>query len=158
QPLPDTLAGPVQFVSRDRSKDKPVSDDIFRVYRDLHSYDKTGLKAAVDSVDDASEYWRKEKVSFAAAYGNERVIAYLFLPKNAVAPFQTVVFFPGANVLTQQSSEQLAGTSNFEFLIRSGRAVVYPIYKGTYERGPGAYYHRFGQPNLWREMNIQWSK
>ena len=156
KPLPDALTGPVQFVSRDRSMDKPVSDDIYRVYRNLHSYDKTDLMSVVDLVDDASEYWRKEKVTFAAAYGNERVIAYLFLPKNARAPYQTVVVFPGASALTQRSSEQLLGTP--EYLIRSGRALVYPIYKGTYERGPSAYYHRFGQPSLWREMNIQWSK
>jgi dienelactone hydrolase len=158
QPLPDALTGPLQFVSRDRSKDKPVGDDIFRVYRDLHSYDKTDLKPAVESIDDASEYWRKEKVSFAAAYGSERVVAYLFLPKNAIPPYETVVLFPGANALSQRSSERLPDGNAYEYVIRGGRALVYPVYKGTYERGPSAYYHRFGQPNLWREMNIQWSK
>jgi dipeptidyl aminopeptidase/acylaminoacyl peptidase len=158
RPLPASLTGPLQFVSRDRSQDKPVGDDIFRVYRDLHSYDKTDLKSAVESVEESSEYWRKEKVSFTAAYGNERVVLYLFLPKNGTPPYQTVVLFPGANALSERSSSQLAGGPNFEFLIRSGRALVYPIYKGTYERGPSAYYHRLGQPNLWREMNIQWSK
>ena len=40
--------------------------------------------------------WRMETVSFRAAYGNERVTAYLFLPDNAKPPFQTVVYFPGS--------------------------------------------------------------
>ena len=38
---------------------------------------------------------RKETVSFAAAYGGERVLAYLFLPRGAEPPYQTVVWYPG---------------------------------------------------------------
>ena len=30
-----------------------------------------------------------------AAYGGEKLIAYLFLPTNAAPPFQTVVLLPG---------------------------------------------------------------
>ena len=41
------------------------------------------------------EDWTAEKITYAAAYGNERAIAYLFLPKKAKPPFQTVLFFPG---------------------------------------------------------------
>ena len=151
------LAGAVTFVVRDRTRDKPAGDDVFRVYKEVHSYDRTELKAAIESLDDTSEYWRKEKVSFQAAYGNERVPAYLLLPKNAPPPYQTVVYFPGAGVLNVRSSERL-DLVWFDFIVRSGRAVMYPVYKGTYERGPSRYYHRFGQPNLWREMNLQWSK
>ena len=36
-----------------------------------------------------------EKITYAAAYGNERASAYLFLPTKGKPPFQTVVFFPG---------------------------------------------------------------
>ena len=38
------------------------------------------------------------KVSYAAAYGGERIPAYLFLPKNATPPYQVWWVFPGANV------------------------------------------------------------
>ena len=44
------------------------------------AFDRTPLDAKIETVDDSSPYFRKEKVSFAAAYGNERVPAYLFLP------------------------------------------------------------------------------
>ena len=115
----------MQFISRDRTKDKPVSEEVFRVYRDLHSYDRTELKPVIESVDDSSEHWRKERVSFAAAYGGERVIAYLFLPRNAAPPYQTVVYFPGAGSLSIRSSQRLE-TSAFEFIIRSGQAVLNP--------------------------------
>jgi dienelactone hydrolase len=41
-----------------------------------------------------------------------------------------------------------------DFLIRSGRAVLFPVYKGTYERGPsiGAPLHEY------RDLMIAWSK
>jgi dienelactone hydrolase len=156
-PLPEALTGPVALVSRDRRKEKPANDEAYRIYRSLHSYDKTDLKAAVESVDDSSPYWRREKVSFQAAYGNERMMANLYLPKNAAPPYQVVAFFPGANAMTARSSERF-GVGVAEFIVRGGRALVLPVYKGTLERGPSAYYHLSGQPSLWREMNLQWSK
>jgi formylglycine-generating enzyme required for sulfatase activity/dienelactone hydrolase/predicted Ser/Thr protein kinase len=158
-PLPDALTGPVPFVSRDRRAESPVNDEVFRIYNSLHSYDRTDLKPAVEVVDENSPYWRAEKVTFQAAYGNERVIAHLFLPKNAEPPYQVVTFFPGANALAVREVAGLgAGSGTFEFIVRSGRALILPAYKGTLERGPAEYYHQLGQPNLWREMNLQWSK
>ncbi len=156
-PLPPALLGPVQFISRDRRNEKPAGDDVFQVYKDLHSYDRTELSPSVDSVDNTAEHWRRETVSIAAAYGNERIIVHIFLPKNATGPYQGVVFFPGAGALSGGNVQSLE-YSRIDFVVRSGRAVIYPVYKGTYDRGPSRYYHRTGQPNLWKEMNIQWSK
>ena len=76
----------------------------------------------------------EEKVSFEAAYGAERVPAFLFLPKNAKPPYQALVFHPGGGARTGT----LASLDSFirvDFIIRSGRAVIYPIYTGTYYRG-----------------------
>jgi len=156
-PPEPTLTGPVLFVSRDRRNDKPVDNQAFEIYKSLHAYDKTDLKAKVESVDTSSAYWRREDVTFQAAYGNERVIAHLYVPKNAAPPYQTVLFFGGANILVERSIGG-AGTKSFDYVIRSGRAVMVPAYKGTLERGPGDYYHLLGQPLRWREMNVQQSK
>ncbi len=56
------------------------------------------------STDDAPLEWRVERVSYPAAYGDERIPAVLFLPKNSRPPYQTVIFFPGSNVLTEPSA------------------------------------------------------
>ena len=130
------LVAAVDQLSRDYSKETPASDETYRIYKSLYAYDKTPLNAAVDSVDESSPYWRKEKVSFDAAYGHERVPAYLFLPRNAAPPYQTVVYFPSSNALMLASSEDLERFP-IEFVIRSGRALLYPVYKGTYERRTG---------------------
>ena len=106
------------------------------------------------STDESSPYWIKETVSFDAAYGNERVIALLFLPKDAAPPYQTVIWFSGDDVFISQSSEILASAYRFDFVPRSGRALVYPIYKGMYERfAPFSF-----APNEWRDRVIEWSK
>jgi cephalosporin-C deacetylase-like acetyl esterase len=150
------LAEPVtKPTPRNYAAEKPTSDDIFRAYKSLYAYDQTALKPVTESVDETDHRWRKEKVSFDAAYGNERVTAYLYLPRNAAPPFQTVIYFPGSNALYARSSRDLMLTF-LTFVIKSGRAVVFPIYKGTYERGDGL--SAEVTPHAWRDRVIQWSK
>jgi pimeloyl-ACP methyl ester carboxylesterase len=152
-----SVLGPT-FRFRDRRGDQPAEEPIFAVYKAVHAYDRTQVDAQVEATDDTFPYWRMEKASFAAAYADERVIVYLFLPTNSEPPFQTVIFFPGLNGLDFRSSGRLE-TQFFDFIVRSGRAVIHPIYKATYERtigGSGAEY--LTRPNVWRELALKWYK
>jgi eukaryotic-like serine/threonine-protein kinase len=153
-PPPAEAYGEIETVFRDYSKETPVGDAIFKVYRDLHRYDRGPLEARTESPAADSEYWREERVSFTAAYGGERIPATLFLPKNAAPPYQAILYFPPGGALTLNSIRD-AGTRQFAFLVRSGRAVLCPSYKGTFERRlpPGT-----GGPNEERDVKIQWSK
>ena len=59
-----------------RSTVVPVSGRAVRgLIRGFYDYDRTPLDARVEAVDDGSPHWRKETVSFAAAYGSERIPA-----------------------------------------------------------------------------------
>jgi cephalosporin-C deacetylase-like acetyl esterase len=133
---------------RDYANEKPVNDQIFQVYRSFYSYESAELKSTVEAIDDTATHWRREKVSFNAGYGGERVLAHLFLPKNADRPYQTIIYFPGAVALDLRSSDEL-DLPLFDFLLRSGRAVLYPVYKGMYERQANA---------SRRDLVIHWSK
>ena len=126
---------PIINQARNYAVEKPVSDQLFQVYKSLYSYDKTPLNAVVESTRQTDD-WTEEKITFDAAYGNERVIAYLFLPKKASPPYQTIVHFPGAGALHEHSSENLEDgfLESFDFIIKSGRAVIFPVYKGTFDR------------------------
>lgn len=123
-------------------QEKPVADSVFQVYKEQFSYDKTDLKARVEARKESSQGWIQEKITFGAAYGGERIIAYLFLPKNAPPPYQTVIYFPGAASAFQKSSEDLENYYEFpmflSFIVKNGRAALYPVYKGTFERGDPA--------------------
>lgn len=151
-----TLSRPIDLPYRDFMKEKPVSDQVFKFYLSLYQYDKTPLNPMIES-SDTSEYWIRQKVSFDAAYGGERMFAYLFLPTMKAAPYQTIVFFPGSNAIHTRSSEQISGGS-FDFFLRSGRAVLFPIYKGTYERGGLLNSDYPNETNLYKEHVIKWGK
>jgi len=163
EPLPEALAKPVPVsaFSLDRSKDKPVDDQTYRIYLNLHSYDKMDLKAAVESVDEtSSQYWRKERVTFQAAYGSERVIADVYLPNNAAMPYQVVIYMSGLQAFYFKTLWAI-DLQLIQYLLRSGRAVIVPHYKYTLERAPtpiDVTSLPTSQPNMFREIGLQWSK
>jgi len=63
------------------AKEKPIDAAAFQIFRRFYSYDQTPLEPEVERTEEA-EHWRRERVSFAAAYGGERVLANILIPKN----------------------------------------------------------------------------
>jgi len=127
--------------SPDFYKQKPVSEEIFTIYKEQFAYDKSDLNARLESRKDADKDWIQERVSFAAAYENERVPAILFLPRNSSPPFQTIIYFPGSASALSRSSKDIEASWDFRYFpawLKNGRAVLLPIYKGTFERGSDA--------------------
>ena len=155
--IPKAATDPMPSPRRDLTKEKPVSYELFQAYRGLYSYDKTPLNASVEPFDQDGEDWKAEKITYTAAYGNERAIAYLFLPKKAEPPFQTVVFFPGSNALLLRTFS-LYTTAALDTILKSGRAVLYPVYKSTYERGDGMESDVGNVTSTWRDHVIMWVK
>lgn len=151
-PVEADAAAPVALVSGDPASVVPVSAQELDIYKRFYEYDRAPLNARVDAVDESSPDWRKETVSFDAAYGKERVPAYLFLPKKGTPPYQTIVFFPSGYAIYRQSSTDL-DLRAFDFIVRSGRALLYPVYQGTFDRRsdrPGA--------SAFRDVTVQQMK
>ncbi len=137
-PLPANVTAERRQTIRDLANAKPAPDEVYRIYKSMYSYDRTPLNEKIENVAQDSPDWRKQKITFDAAYGKERMTAYLFLPANVRPPFQTVVFFPSARVLFTPNTETLGDMQFIDFVIQSGRAVIYPVYKGTYDRPAAA--------------------
>ena len=127
------LMKPVSMAFRDYTKEKPVDDKTFDIYLLQFLYDKKILGAIVETKieDDA---WTAEKITFDAGYNNERIQAWLYLPKGFKSPYQTVVFFPGSNDIYLKTYNPLSINRGTDFILKSGRAIMRPIYKGTCER------------------------
>jgi eukaryotic-like serine/threonine-protein kinase len=147
---------PVVRPHRDYFAEQPVSEEIFAVYRRLYAYDPTPLNASVLATEE-TEHWTREEIELDAAYGGERLRLFLYLPKDGTPPYQTIVFFPGSNAIYEERSPA-AHAFRFPFLIRSGRVVAFPVYKGTYERGTDLGSDIQDESNSYREHVIQWSK
>jgi dienelactone hydrolase len=127
------------YFGTDFKLEKPVSDEVFRIYKEQFAYDKGELNSVIEKREKNPDGWIHEQISFDAAYGKERMYAHLFLPDGRQPPFQTVIYFPGSASTWLPSSEGIEDYYEFtmflSFLVRNGRAVLYPVYKGTFERG-----------------------
>lgn len=154
---PDLLK-PVLNPVRDYARERPVSDKVFSAYRSLYSYDRGPLNAVTEATDASNPYWIRYKIAFDAAYGGERVKAYLFVPKQKQPPLQTVVLFPGSYAIDFSSSDPLIDLFAFDFIVKSGRAVLYPIYKGTYERKDDLSSDFPDASSRYRDHVIAWAK
>jgi dienelactone hydrolase len=146
--------GKIVGAFRDFAKEKPVSDEVFQAYKGLYAYDKGDLNPRVDETETTDD-WTHETVSFNAAYGGERVIAHLYLPRNASPPYQTIVYFPGSGAMM---SDRFSLSSYADFIPKSGRALLAPIYKSTFERRDDLKSDNPETTALWRDHMIVWSK
>src|SRR5262249_7653954 len=124
---------------RDYTKEAPVGDAEFRIFRRLYDYDRRPLNATVTPGPPTTD-WIGETIQFDAAYGKERVLAHLLLPRSGKPPYQTIIFWTGASALPgpneppTSSSEYAARVLEFYLgpVGQSGRAVMFPVFRGLY--------------------------
>jgi dienelactone hydrolase len=114
----------------------PCSDDVFEVIRSHYAYAPTDLEARPESRQEWSPDTVVEKVSFLDPGHEERIVAYLFLPKATKPPFQSVVYVPGSSAMSLDSIFDYVTVKSREVEIytRGGRAVVFPVLWNTFER------------------------
>jgi eukaryotic-like serine/threonine-protein kinase len=127
-------SAPIPGLTRDYAKAKPVDDATYRAFAAMYDYDRTPLNAKVVARDSSAAEWVREDIEFDVPGDSLRMRALLFLPRRVAPPFQTVVIFPGsdAQLLRDYHAPSMA---TVDYLGRSGRAVLYPIYEHTYGRG-----------------------
>ncbi len=152
-----SLINPVSMAFRDYRKEKPVDEKTFDFYLKQFAYDKSPLNSKVEGRFE-SELWKSEKITFDAGYNNERMQAYLYLPKKFQPPFQTILFFPGSGSIYLKKYDPQEEIRRIDFILKNGRALIIPIYKGTYERHDslksstpdGSVFYR-DHVNMWRK-------
>ena len=141
QAPPQEAFAEVRRTYRDFLAEKPMSDDAFQVVKGYYAYDKAKPLSTLVEHREETASWVHERVTVDAAYGTERLIVHLFLPREVVPPYQPVIYWPTGGAMVVQAV--VSPTDEYlAFLIKSGRALVCPVYKGTYERkvqplGPG---------------------
>jgi dienelactone hydrolase len=148
---------PIPRAFTDYSRERPVSEAVYASYRPYFDYDPIALDAKVEMRDSTAEDWIAEKVSFIAAYGGERMSAWLFIPRNGKPPYQTVVLFPGSGAI---GAGPFTGVMPpiLNYVAPSGRIAVYPIYKSTHERSDSLRTDIPDQSIFWRDHVVMWVK
>ena len=150
-----SAGGPLQRTWRDFLKTRPVTDAVFAAYRQMYEYDRTPLAAnVVESLDEGD--WTRELVRMNAAYAGDSLLVYLYLPKRGVKPYPAVVYFPGSSAI--RDAPQNLQVRAIDFIIKSGRAVLYPVYKGTYQRSDSLNTDVQDTSNFYRDHVVMWAK
>ena len=136
--IPKELFGALQIQTTDFYSQAPASDAVFQAYKNQFAYDKQELNAQVEWRKTEPGEWTQEKVTVDTVYGNEKLTMYLFLPQHTSPPYQTVIYFPGSGSALQESRTDMESYREYitylSFIVANGRAVLYPVYKGTLER------------------------
>jgi dienelactone hydrolase len=153
----NVLSATLNFSYRDYITEKPVNDETFNVFLRQYAYDPSPLNSNVSLFAD-SVLCKVEKIDIDAAYNNERLTAYLYLPKNVSPPYQTLVFFTGTNAIHFKKFDYTSDMIRFDFILKSGRAVLYPIFKGTYERSDEFRSDLQEESVFYKEHVISWVK
>ncbi|MDH4256698.1 MAG: SUMF1/EgtB/PvdO family nonheme iron enzyme, partial [Gammaproteobacteria bacterium] len=80
--------------------------------------------------------WLRRRILLPVSDPAERLPVHLFVPKERHGPLQPVLFVPpGDNYQSNRSSDEIdISRYDIDFIIRGGRALVWPIYWQTNER------------------------
>lgn len=110
----------------------PSSEAEFRSWTPFYRYDKTSTEAQIVEVKETDE-WRREKISYVGA-DDERVLAYLYLPKNYKRPLQVIQYVPAGDVFGNFATVPQHVENFMSPHIKAGRAVFAVVLKGFTER------------------------
>jgi serine/threonine protein kinase/formylglycine-generating enzyme required for sulfatase activity len=136
-PGPDATMQAIEVPGRTYEAIEPVPDDIFEAYSDSLAYTSGALKTVAERNIGEQPDWIKKRVELEASNG-DRLVLYLFVPKHVQPPYQKAVYFPAFDAFQSVSSEDVVEPGfpamPLDFVIKSGRALIYPVYENTYER------------------------
>jgi formylglycine-generating enzyme required for sulfatase activity/predicted esterase len=131
----ERLRAPIERTAVSTAEQPPVSDEVYAAYGRVFDYQQGPLNASVERVD-RTRIWTRERVAFDAGYGAERVLLHLYLPVAGQPPYQTVVYWPGWDTFALDDIDEYFA-KQLDFVVKSGRAVAFPIYKGIFDRRVG---------------------
>jgi hypothetical protein len=155
----DVARAPVELNTRDYLSEVPVPDAVFEVFRRQFDYDPIPLDAVVDETGETSEGFPYEVVSFNAAYEADRVLALVMRPDETPTPRDVVLIWPGSMAIARPSVLEFVAPNArlpMHFLLGSGRTVVVPVLKGTYERQDGLETTWPSETRRYRDYAVRW--
>jgi len=118
---------------RDFSEAKPVSDEVFEMYKRRYRYEKADLNPEVRERIDSTD-WILELVVVEVPYEDTPMQLLIYLPKNFDPPYQSIIYWPGDDPLHADALEDITMGGIFDFFMKSGRAFIWPVYYGTFGR------------------------
>jgi len=115
---------------------QPFTDEEFKLYSRNFEVGPIDLNAKSIYIDESHPVWDKERIQVEVGYNNEKMDVLIFKPKNSIGSLDSVILYPGANYYrTPPGIDEVdPGEYGLDFVLKSGRALVWPAYKGSMNR------------------------
>jgi DNA-binding winged helix-turn-helix (wHTH) protein/pimeloyl-ACP methyl ester carboxylesterase len=150
---------PLSRAFRDYAHEQPVDDRTFAQFARQFVYDHTPLDAHIDKVIDTDD-WKLEIVSVNAAYNGERLPIYIYLPLHGTPTHQPILLLPGNDGFFESHLDPhwIEDHRDYTFIMKSGRALVLPIYKSTFERQDSLHSNLPDESVAYKDHVVMWAK
>jgi len=115
------------------------SDEEFEGYQWAFQAVGSALDPRLEDIR-SSEDWIRKEVSIAVGTGEERMSIYFYLPHDIQEPYQPIILFPGYTAFAPGALSRESVDTEFpfpDFIVKGGRALVFPVVTGAYERYDG---------------------
>jgi DNA-binding winged helix-turn-helix (wHTH) protein/formylglycine-generating enzyme required for sulfatase activity len=115
-----------------------VSDEEFAGIK--HAFDYTAGTLDVSKVvlvgETAFENWTRREILIPTGRQDDPLPVFLFIPRHFEAPYQSAIFLPPADSWSPgfRSDSILIENYQIDFVPRSGRVLIWPVYSGSHER------------------------
>jgi eukaryotic-like serine/threonine-protein kinase len=139
----------------------PLSAEAFDAVVATYAFVPAAAEPRIEA-ETKTSYGTLRRISLRSGIGEERFTAYILIPANATPPYQSVLAMSGVEgfVAKGRIEDWLDWTTEnfFSPFLRSGRAVVWPVWYGSYERFDDLAYDASFDGAGWRERYRNWRR
>lgn len=113
----------------------PVSDEAFAAMRMQFDQARAEPTDVAVSIVEQTPQWTAEEVVLTFA-DSQRATLYVIKPRAYTKPLQPVIYAPAANccVLARPNRDALEQLNDVDYVVAGGRALILPIWFGSYQR------------------------
>jgi dienelactone hydrolase len=126
------LLAPVDVSSTDYRNARPVPLEVFQEFAKQFAYVPSQAKAAIEGRETTPAGSLREHATIDVGYNGERMRVYVFLPQGVAPPYDAIIYFPALNAFQAKASSTTFYPA--DYVVKSGRAMVLPVFKGSFER------------------------
>jgi len=117
---------------------RAVSDEMFEGIRLNFEYRTGTVKADDVSIVETTDYdhWIRHLLMLPSGHTGDPLPVYVYLPTSQEPPYQSVIYLPPADSWSPGFRSDSVALEDYQidFVPRSGRALIWPVYYGSHER------------------------
>ena len=115
---------------------KELSEEAYKIYAKNFEVGPRNLNPELIYREDSHPIWIKERILIDVGYNSEKMDIVIFRPKDKRSESGAVIVYPGANYCrTPPEIDDIdPGEYGLDFIIKSGRALVWPALKESMNR------------------------